>query len=107
MSIVMWIIYGLIALCFFGIAFNLGAYVEKCEHEGMLEDWNNPILQKMAISELSEILYCLQTNIDDLHLDPEERETLLLCIDDFHDLIIEDCIRFGKCEILDDGDFKY
>lgn len=104
MSIVALIIYGLIFICFFGLAYNLGAYSTKCEQEEMLKDWNDPILQKMAIRELSEILYILQSNLDELDLDPEERETLLLCIDDFHYLIIEDCIRFGKCELLEDDD---
>lgn len=98
-TVLLWILGAGFLLCLLGIAYNFGAFVANAENEEMLNDWNNAQLQKMATNELAEILYYLETNLDELDLNPEEREMLLYYIDDFHDLIIEDCIRFGKCEI--------
>ena len=49
------------------------------------------------IDELCDILYYAEIALRETVDDPEEREIIQDYIDDFHDLIIEDCLYIEKC----------
>lgn len=60
---------------------------------------SNPVsdnVRRNYINELCDILYYAEIGVNETVDDPEEREIIQEYIDDFHDLIIEDCLKIEK-----------
>lgn len=64
-------------------------------NNSMKEDMLDKDRNEEYIAELSEILYYAQIALEECIDDPEEREKIQAYIDNFDDLIIEDCIYFN------------
>ena len=71
---------------------------ERSIREDYFEEYD---VQNQYINELCDILFYAEIALKETVDDPEEREIIQEYIDDFHELIIEDCLRIEKCSMLE------